>query len=72
MGSILGVRRILDGPMEGAGVPQLLRLQCFNVSSDGYGAGEGQSLDHPFGHATPSGMPTPQTCSRGPAPRPAG
>ncbi|GAB2793071.1 dihydrofolate reductase family protein [Amycolatopsis magusensis] len=32
---------------------QLLRVQNFNVSSDGYGAGEGQSLQRPFGHADP-------------------
>ncbi|MFE7798639.1 dihydrofolate reductase family protein [Nocardia sp. NPDC057440] len=32
---------------------QLVRVQNFNVSSDGYGAGEGQSLDRPFGHADP-------------------
>src|SRR5450755_2106528 len=42
--------------MEGAGMSQLLRLQCFNVSSDGFGAGEGQSLDHPFGHANPADL----------------
>ena len=30
---------------------QLLRVQCFNVSSDGFGSGDDQSLDHPFGHA---------------------
>ena len=29
---------------------QLLRVQCFNVTRDGFGAGVGQSLDHPFGH----------------------
>ncbi|MGH9215425.1 MAG: dihydrofolate reductase family protein, partial [Acidimicrobiales bacterium] len=29
---------------------QLLRVQCFNVSRDGFGAGVGQSLDDPFGH----------------------
>ena len=29
---------------------QLLRVHCFNVSRDGFGAGVGQSLDHPFGH----------------------
>jgi dihydrofolate reductase len=28
-------------------------VQCFGVSRDGFGAGEGQSLDHPFGHADP-------------------
>ena len=26
---------------------QLLRVQCFNVSRDGFGAGEGQSLEQP-------------------------
>ncbi|MDT0391219.1 dihydrofolate reductase family protein [Streptomyces dubilierae] len=35
---------------------QLLRVQNFNVSSDGYGAGEGQSLERPFGHADPGEM----------------
>lgn len=33
---------------------QLLKLQCFNVSSDGFGTGEGQSFEHPFGHANPA------------------
>jgi dihydrofolate reductase len=32
---------------------QLLRVQNFGVSSDGFGTGEGQSLEHPFGHANP-------------------
>ena len=32
---------------------QLLRVQNFGVSADGYGAGEGQSLEQPFGHANP-------------------
>ncbi|UOY03775.1 dihydrofolate reductase family protein [Blastococcus sp. PRF04-17] len=32
---------------------QLLRVQNFTVSSDGFGAGEGQSLERPFGHANP-------------------
>lgn len=32
---------------------QLLRVQNFAVSSDGFGAGEGQSLERPFGHANP-------------------
>ncbi len=32
---------------------QLLRVQNFTVSADGYGAGEGQSLDRPFGHTDP-------------------
>lgn len=35
-------------------MPQLLRVQNFCVSSDGYGAGEGQSLERPFGHADPA------------------
>jgi dihydrofolate reductase len=34
-------------------VTQLLRVQNFTVSRDGYGAGEGQSLERPFGHANP-------------------
>ncbi|MGW8702987.1 hypothetical protein ACWGOK_39780, partial [Streptomyces eurythermus] len=29
---------------------QLLRVQNFNVSSDGIGAGEDQSFENPFGH----------------------
>ena len=33
---------------------QLVRVQNFGVSSDGFGAGEGQSLERPFGHADPS------------------
>ncbi|MEU7075931.1 dihydrofolate reductase family protein [Streptomyces narbonensis] len=32
---------------------QLLRVQNFMVSDDGYGTGEGQSLEKPFGHADP-------------------
>lgn len=32
---------------------QLLRVQNFGISQDGYGAGEGQSLERPFGHANP-------------------
>ena len=35
---------------------QLLRVQCFNVSRDGFGAGVGQSLEHPFGHAAPEDL----------------
>jgi dihydrofolate reductase len=34
-------------------VSQLVRVQNFFVSSDGFGAGEGQSLERPFGHADP-------------------
>jgi dihydrofolate reductase len=32
---------------------QLVRVQNFMVSMDGFGAGEGQSLEAPFGHAEP-------------------
>lgn len=32
---------------------QLLRVHSFAVSRDGYGAGEGQTLERPFGHADP-------------------
>jgi dihydrofolate reductase len=32
---------------------QLLKVQGFTVSQDGYGAGEDQSLQRPFGHADP-------------------
>lgn len=35
---------------------QLLRVQNFCVSVDGFGAGEGQSLERPFGHADPAAM----------------
>lgn len=34
----------------------LLRVQNFTVSRDGFGAGEGQSLQRPFGHADPGEM----------------
>ena len=33
---------------------QLVRVQNFMLSTDGYGAGEGQSLERPFGHADPA------------------
>lgn len=33
---------------------QLVRVQNFSISSDGYGAGEGQSFERPFGHADPA------------------
>jgi dihydrofolate reductase len=33
---------------------QLLRVQNFMVSSDGFGSGEGQTLERPFGHANPA------------------
>ncbi len=32
---------------------QRLRVHNFFVSRDGFGAGEGQSLERPFGHADP-------------------
>ena len=32
---------------------QLLKVQNFNVSGDGFGAGENQSFERPFGHAEP-------------------
>jgi dihydrofolate reductase len=32
---------------------QLLRVQNFVVSADGFGTGEGQSFETPFGHANP-------------------
>lgn len=35
---------------------QLLRVHNFNVSSDGFGAGEHQSLERPFGDADPGIM----------------
>lgn len=35
---------------------QLLRVQNFCVSVDGFGAGEGQSLERPFGHADPAAL----------------
>jgi dihydrofolate reductase len=35
---------------------QLLRVQNFCLSIDGFGAGEGQSLERPFGHAEPGDL----------------
>jgi dihydrofolate reductase len=35
---------------------QLVRVQSFSVSRDGFGAGEGQSLERPFGHADPGAL----------------
>ncbi len=35
---------------------QLLRVQNFNVSRDGFGAGEHQSMERPFGHADPGDL----------------
>ena len=34
----------------------LVRVQNFMLSTDGYGAGEGQSLQRPFGHADPAAL----------------
>ena len=39
---------------------QLVRVQNFSVSMDGFGAGEGQSLEAPFGHAELRGGSTPR------------
>ena len=35
---------------------QLLRVHNFLVSADGFGSGEGQSLERPFGHADPADL----------------
>jgi dihydrofolate reductase len=35
---------------------QLVRVQNFGVSSDGFGAGEGQTLETPFGSANPMAL----------------
>ncbi len=35
---------------------QMVRVQNFTVSRDGYAAGEGQSLERPFGHADPAAL----------------
>ncbi len=48
--------RAEEPPPEGDPVDQLLRVQNFCVSIDGFGAGEGQSLERPFGHADPAAM----------------
>ena len=37
-------------------MPQLLRVQNFVVSRDGFGAGENQTLERPFGDADPAAM----------------
>ena len=41
---------------EGVPMTQSVRVQNFSVSSDGYGSGEGQSHDRPFGHADPGAL----------------
>ncbi|ROR89549.1 RibD domain-containing protein [Nocardioides aurantiacus] len=40
----------------GARMTQLVRVHNFGVSSDGYAAGDGQSLERPFGHADPMAL----------------
>src|SRR6201997_3231878 len=40
-------------------MPQLVRVQNFMVSLDGFGAGERQSLEAPFGHAVRPGVRLP-------------
>lgn len=35
---------------------QLLKVQNVTISADGYGSGEGQSFERPFGHANPGEM----------------
>ncbi|MFC8531835.1 dihydrofolate reductase family protein [Nocardia sp. NPDC057227] len=37
-------------------MPPLVRVQNFGVSADGFGAGEGQSRERPFGHADPGAL----------------
>ncbi len=37
-------------------MPQRLRVQNFLLSTDGFGAGVGQSLERPFGHANPADL----------------
>jgi dihydrofolate reductase len=57
MDSVAHMRRtLLNENQKGSSVPQLLRLQCFNVTSDGFGSGEGQNVDQPFGHANPADL----------------
>lgn len=43
----------LASPRSPTDVTHLIRVQNFTVSIDGFGAGEDQSLDRPFGHADP-------------------
>src|SRR4051794_22512041 len=38
----------------GAAMAQMARVHNLTVSADGYAAGEGQSLERPFGHAEPA------------------
>lgn len=51
----MAVEPMTPPPSEGPPtMTQLLRVQNFTVSRDGYGAGEGQSLERPFGTADPA------------------
>ncbi len=43
-----------DGSDQGPAETQLLRVHNFVVSADGFGSGEGQTLERPFGHANPA------------------
>ncbi|SDN22355.1 RibD C-terminal domain-containing protein [Allokutzneria albata] len=45
-----------SGPRGHSSMTQLLKVQNFVVSRDGFGAGENQSLERPFGHADPGEM----------------
>lgn len=51
--------RSVVGPVEDYGAQmgrQRVRVHNFGVSRDGYAAGEGQSLERPFGHTDPVAM----------------
>jgi len=43
-------------PAKGVQVQQRLKVQCFTLTSDGFGSGEGQSLERPFGHLEPRAL----------------
>src|SRR3546814_21082364 len=48
-------RHLTEKPRNrGSEMSQLLKVQNFVVSQDGFGSGEGQSLERPFGHANPA------------------
>src|SRR3954466_15829869 len=50
-GTIFHRWRVRHGPRRSRTTMSLTRVQSFSVSLDGFGTGEGQSLDTPFGHA---------------------
>jgi hypothetical protein len=55
--SLSGPRNLtVTKSVRGNRVNQLQRVQNFNVSRDGFGAGEHQSIERPFGHADPGDM----------------